>query len=70
MKEEDIMKRRQFLTTVGAAAGLALEGKCHAADSKSSRKPNIVLINADDLGIIEFPVGEFVWGGMADDLVG
>ena len=44
------MKRRQFLRTIGAGVGLALAGKCLAADSKPSRKPNIVLINADDLG--------------------
>ncbi|MDP6045829.1 MAG: arylsulfatase [Phycisphaerae bacterium] len=44
------MKRRQFLRTVGAGVSLALAGKCLAADSAPVRKPNIVLINADDLG--------------------
>ena len=49
-KEDNMMKRRQFLRTIGAGVGLALAGKCLAADSKPARKPNIVLINADDLG--------------------
>ena len=44
------MKRRQFLQTIGATAGLAVARRCLGADRRSAQKPNIVLINADDLG--------------------
>jgi len=44
------MKRRDFLKTIGAAACLALTERCPGASAAPGRKPNIVLINADDLG--------------------
>jgi len=44
------MKRRDFLRTISATACFALAGNSLAADNKPSRKPNVVLINADDLG--------------------
>jgi len=44
------MTRRNFLWTLGAAAGVAALGKRMLAEGSRGRKPNIVLINADDLG--------------------
>ncbi|MBT3200351.1 MAG: arylsulfatase [Phycisphaerales bacterium] len=44
------MKRRQFLCAIGGGVGLALAGRYSGAFSEPAPKPNIVLINADDLG--------------------
>jgi arylsulfatase len=48
------MNRRQFLTsTIGAAAALVLENGAGAQNAAPARKPNIILILADDLGFGE-----------------
>ena len=44
------INRRDMLRTMSAAACAALTGKCSATNGTASDKPNIVLINADDLG--------------------
>lgn len=45
------MERRAFLRAAGAAACFALTSRCWgAATGGASQKPNVVLINADDLG--------------------
>ncbi len=44
------MKRRNILITVSVIVCSALVSKCFAANIKLPDKPNIVLINADDLG--------------------
>ena len=48
--KENALKRRDFLKVIGVGAGLVLIGKRMWAGVEKVQKPNIVLINADDLG--------------------
>ena len=47
------MRRRQFLTTLGAAGAAAALGRRAAAAQPTRRPPNIVYVLADDLGYAE-----------------